>query len=372
MINFIHKDTVIGIKKLTPSDLGFADNGITHIGLFKNTFNSLNINKSQLIPSTLIYNENSYDLLSIIDPITRANGNKDAPKIRKGQYDYEFIFNGVKMSSITKKVREIAEKDRSVNRYFLWFEIDTEELFYLLFDENSSDFNIITGIIGLIANRKIKIGKDKAAFKQLITFLNIKIENVDFEYYNELEIASQTGSTPINTKKQIPRPKDLERANKIFKAIGEEGEKLLFQYLESEKRQSNIREFKWLNQSREMYEPYDFEIIQNNGETIFSDAKATNKNFEDRPIYLSINELSFINDHKENYQIHRLYSINGSPKMRICKNIHKISDVFMPNFLIFNKSLNTESLIAKGIKLEVPTNLDILNFEDEILLNVNV
>jgi hypothetical protein len=118
------------------------------------------------------------------------------------------------------------------------------------------DFNSIENIVGAIGGRKMQIGNTKSEFGTLVTYLNSKVNNVNLEYYNELEEATQTG-TEKTTKRIIPRPKDLERANKIFKAIGEEGERLLFQYLESEKRQSNIRDFKWLNQSREMYEPYD-------------------------------------------------------------------------------------------------------------------
>lgn len=76
--------------------------------------------------------------------------------------------------------------------------------------------------------------------------------------------------------------------NALFKAIGQEGEILLNQYFELEKRQNKIKDFNWLNKSREMYEPYDFEITQNNGTKFFSDAKSTNQEFEKhRPIYLS-------------------------------------------------------------------------------------
>jgi hypothetical protein len=81
--------------------------------------------------------------------------------------------------------------------------------------------------------------------------------------------------------------------------------------------------------------------------------------------------LSFINNNKDNYLIHRLYSIGEEPKMRICDNIHTVSDVFLPHYDTFKRSLNTERLTIQGVKLAVPTNLDMLNFEDEILLNAN-
>tara|TARA_R110002049_G_scaffold103234_2_gene249406 strand:- start:875 stop:1990 length:1116 start_codon:yes stop_codon:yes gene_type:complete len=370
MINQVHQNSIIGIKRLTSSDLGTADNGVTHIGLFNNTLNFLNFEEHQVVVSQLIYENRTYDLLSLLDYIQREDGRFDAPKIRKG-HERELFIGNTQINSVVREIRDISENEVAQNWYLLWLGLDSNELVFLLFKESSDDFNAIENIVGAIGGRKMQIGNTKREFRPLVSYLNSKVNNVNLEYYNELEEATQTG-TEKTTRRIIPRPKDLERANKIFKAIGEEGERLLFQYLESEKRQSNIRDFKWLNQSREMYEPYDFEIIQNNGNTIFSDAKATNKNFEDyRPIYLSSNELSFINDNKDNYLIHRLYSIGEEPKMRICDNIHTVSDIFIPNFNAFNRALNTERLSIQGIKLAVPTNLDILNFENEILLNAN-
>ena len=38
---------------------------------------------------------------------------------------------------------------------------------------------------------------------------------------------------------------------------------------------------------------------------------------------------------------------------------------------ILNQSLNQERLSTRGIKLAVPTDLQILNFNNEILLNAN-
>ena len=40
--------------------------------------------------------------------------------------------------------------------------------------------------------------------------------------------------------------------------------------------------------------------------------------------------------------------------MRICDNIHAVSDIFIPNYNILNQSLNQENLSLKGIKLAVP------------------
>lgn len=358
----------IGIKRLTDPDLGVITSHQTHIGLYEGTLSHLPYER-KAYNSQLIYNSTSYEGLLFLKFIN----NNRSPAINLGSIiEQRDLPNNV--VSVGKKVREIADTNRNLSWYLIWFALDNDEIITILLNQNSTEIIELNSLgidLAQLSNRGLKIGTENSNYNRLAQFLNNITTTVNLEYIDELETATQTGNEKVS-KRKIPRPQDLERANKIFKAIGEEGERLLFQYLESEKRQSNIRDFKWLNQSREMYEPYDFEIIQNNGDTIFSDAKATNKNFEDfRPIYLSSNELSFINDNKENYLIHRLYSIGEEPKMRVCDNIHTVSDIFIPDYNTFKNSLNAERLSIQGVKLAVPTNLDMLNFENEILLNAN-
>jgi hypothetical protein len=363
MVNQVHENSVIGIKRLTSSDLGFANNGVTHIGLFKDTFNFLDISERRSLVSTLIYQNSTFDLLSIFDPITRADGTLDAPKIRKGDGD-ELIVGNVKMDSVVRQVRRIAETNVNTERYLLWFGLDTDELVYLLFDRDSNDFSSITGIIGRIDERKIKIGNNIVEFRLLIQFLNSKVETVNFEYYEELEVASQTGS--ISTSKRvIPRVRDIAKANKLFKETGIKGEELLYQYFERQKSISTIKDFKWMNQSMETGMPYDFEITNLDNSIVFSDAKSTSYKFE-LPIILSFGELNFINDNRNHYLIHRLYSINETPKMRVCSSINFVSDIFIPNYDIFNQSLITESFSIRSPQLAVSPSL--LSFQEPILL----
>lgn len=363
MVDQVHDNSIIGIKKLTSSDLGFANNGVTHIGLFKDTFNFLDISERRSLASTLIYQNRTFDLLSIFDPITRANGKLEAPKIRKGDGD-ELIVGNVTMDSVVRQVRRIAETNVNIERYLLWFGLDTDELVYLLFDRDSDDFNSIIRIIGRIDERKIKIGNNLVEFKLLIQFLNSKVETVNFEYYEELEIASQIGS--ISTSRRvIPRVRDIEKANKLFKETGIKGEELLYKYFEVQKHNSVIRDFKWMNQSMETGMPYDFEIINLDNSVVFSDAKSTSYKFE-LPMILSSGELNFINDNRNRYLIHRLYAINETPKMRVCDSINFVSDIFIPNYNIFTQSLITERFSIRGVKLAVPPSL--LNFQEPILL----
>ncbi len=75
----------------------------------------------------------------------------------------------------------------------------------------------------------------------------------------------------------------------------------------------------------------------------------------EQPMVLSTGELSFIDRHKENYLIHRIYSINDEPKFKICNNIFRISDIFLPNLEIFDNSLNDNGLSIRNLNLAVPT-----------------
>ena len=76
-------------------------------------------------------------------------------------------------------------------------------------------------------------------------------------------------------------------------------------------------------------------------------------------------------NNKDNYLIHRIYSVFDEPKLRVCENISKVSDIFTPNYSSFNATLKNERLTVQGIKLAVPTDLEMLTFENEIILNPN-
>ena len=137
--------------------------------------------------------------------------------------------------------------------------------------------------------------------------------------------------------------------------------------MENQKSTSQIKDFKWLNQSKETGMPYDFEITTLDNTIFFSDAKATNYKFS-QPMILSTGELKFINENKENYLIHRLYSISDVPKLRVCNNIFSVSDLFIPPYQVFNNSITASGLKLQGAKLAVTPSLEILNFGEEILL----
>ncbi len=379
---------IISLKKISDADFGIAKGHQTHIGLFENTFRHINFDNNELLinyseserekqyslVSQLVYQNRSFETLSLLAYINNGLGEFRSPRIRSGNPNELNLLNNNFVSTYNK-IKEIASEDFSKDWFIAIIALETNEIAFLLFNEDSDDYIAIENIIGEIrpydhnGNWRKHINQENPIYNQFIQFLNTRIELSNIEYYEELEIASQTGEE-IVTKRVIPRVRDIEKANKLFKDTGLKGEELLYKYFELQKNDSIIKDFKWMNQSKETGMPYDFEITNLDNSVVFSDAKSTSYKFE-LPIILSSGELNFINDNKDKYLIHRLYSINEEPKLRVCDNIHTISDIFIPNYEILNQSLNQERLSTRGIKLAVPTDLQILNFNNEILLNAN-
>jgi hypothetical protein len=364
MVNQVHRDSAIGIKKLSEADLGISlTSNQTHIGLFDGTLSFLS-EEHQTISSQLIYQSSVFDLLSLLDYIKNPDGSYRSPKIRLGN-ESELLVEEIKINSVVREIRNIIQVSPNEDWFLLWLGLDTNELVFLLFKNGTTDFNEISNIIGNIGTRK-QIDNTSNQFRPLVTYLNDKIELVNIEYYEELEIASQTGEEKVS-RRVISRIRDIEKANKLFKDTGLKGEELLYKYFELQKNESIIKDFKWMNQSKETGLPYDFEITNMDNSIIFSDAKSTSYKFE-LPIILSSGELKFINEKKDKYLIHRLYLINQEPKLRICYNIHNVSTIFLKNYEIFNQTLSQDCLFIRGVKLAVPTDLTKINFSNEIRL----
>jgi hypothetical protein len=379
---------IISVKKISDADFGITRGHQTHIGLFENTFKHINFDDNELLisysesvkekqyslVSQLVYKNRSFETLSLLAYINNGVGEFRSPRIRSGNQNELNLFENI-FESTYNKIKEIASQDFNKDWFLAIITLETNEIAFLLFNEESDDYTSVENIIGEIGpydnngNWRKHISKESPIYNRFIQFLNTRIELSNIEYFEELEIASQTGEDKV-TRRVIPRVRDIEKANKLFKDTGLKGEELLYKYFELQKNGSIIKDFKWMNQSKETGMPYDFEITNLDNSIVFSDAKSTSYKFE-LPIILSSGELNFINDNKDKYLIHRLYSINEEPKLRVCDNIHTVSDIFIPNYEILNQSLNQERLSTRGIKLAVPTDLQILNFNNEILLNAN-
>lgn len=128
--------------------------------------------------------------MSLLDYIKNPDGSYRSPKIRKGN-EPELVVVDLRINSVVREIREIIQVSPNDDWFLLWLGLDTNELVFLLFKNGTTDFNEISNIIGNIGVRK-QIDNTSNHFRPLVTYLNNKIENLNIEYYEELEIASQT------------------------------------------------------------------------------------------------------------------------------------------------------------------------------------
>ncbi len=358
----LHSQTKIGYKLLTDADLGRGTSHQTHIGLFENTLDFIT-NFQQQSFAQFIYNDSLKELLSFLDPIQNPDGTYRSPKIRSAS-ESDLDIAGTRINSVVKEIREIIKREVNNEWYLFWFGLDNEDLVFFLVKKDSQNYIDITNIIGKLNNRGV-IEKSNPNFNQIINFLNEKVNDLNIEYEEELEVVAQTGEISTEKRKN-PRAYDIEKAKAIFKEIGKKGEELVNNYLGQLKENKEIKDFKWMNKEKESGMPYDFEIIQNNGEIFFTDVKSTSYKFEQRMIF-SGQEFKFINQN-ENYLIHRVFNLKESPKLKVCNNVKNVSDKFVPNLNSFSSDVGVYGLKINSVKVEVPPVLERLTFDNEISL----
>ena len=355
----LHREAVIGYKKLSKADLGTSlTSHLTHIGLYGDTLGFIE-NYYQKSSAQLIYETNVYGSIYMLDPILNPDGSFRSPKIRIGN---EQDFQEIGLYATARMIRDIASSDTSCNWYLLWFGLENQELVFLLIKENSNDYNMIMQLIGNMDSGKVF--QNDANFNQVITFLNTKINKLNFSYFEELELYSQIQERQI-IKKINPKKYDIDKALRRFKEIGRIGEEIVNEHLNRLVYSREIKSFQWMNQNSESGLPFDFEIESNNGDIIYSDAKSTSYRFEQKMIFSS-QELQFINQNR-NYMIHRVFNLNENPQLSICDNIANITDSFMNNYMHFNSAIQQNDIYVNSMKISVPPANRRLNFYDEVI-----
>ena len=346
----IHGNSKVGYKKLTDADLGIRGGSShqTHIGLHETSLDYLKNFRRNFI-SPFIYEDKSKELLCLLTFIERSNGRIEAPKIISGK-NTNLFYEGVKINSVTKEIREITQKEGiDLGWYLMWFGLENEDLVFFLFKNDSEDFKEVIRIIG---NVKIRgtINKNDVEFKQIINFLELKINKTSIAYLEELEIIAQTND--VASKIIKPRSYDIEKAKAFYQETGKKGEELVAIYLEKLKASQSIKNYKWMNQSKESGFPYDFEIDEITNKKIFTDVKTTSYTFQQKMIF-SNQELMFINQNP-NYHVFRVYNINEEiPVMRVCENIDLLSQKIMLNISSFEKDLLLNETSIKELKLAI-------------------
>ena len=363
MIFKIHNNSKIAYKRLSKADKGISStSNQTHIGLFKQTLEFLTSNRVNTT-AQLIFKNNSEEYICLIDYIQNPDGTYRSPKIRKGD-DNDLYINNIKLNSIVREIWDIiSNTSDDLDWYLMWFGLDNQELVFFLFNNRSEDYKNLEKILGVIKNRQI-IENNDSVFNYLTKYINLTIEQANSDYLEGLEASLQLGIP--NSKRLIPRATDVARAQEYCQDIGRKGEELVNEYFKKQLSAGNIISFKWVNEELESGLPYDFEIVEKDNTVIYTDVKSTAYEFKQN-MYLSGNELNFINDNPGRYIIQRVYKANDAPIMRECRNMIHVPEYYIPLFRPFNQQIATKGLTV-NTTVSVPVNFENLIFEDEIKL----
>lgn len=136
------------------------------------------------------------------------------------------------------------------------------------------------------------------------------------------------------------------------------GENYIEKYLSFLKLNAEIRDYKWISKN-DPFAPYDFFIIDQNGESVLLDAKSTVGAFSQK-FFVSYNELKKMVQCRERYDIYRVYNIdNSSAMLRICRDIRSFSQSILE---ILEKLPN--GVIADSVAISPLA----LKFDAEIIL----
>jgi len=357
----LHKETNIGYKKITDAELGLTDGGTTHIGLLQNTLEFIP-NYHQESPAQLIYDNNIIEVIDFLDPIENPDGSLRSPKIRTGK-KAELARYQDGRTSVVNNIRKIANDNPNNDWFLFWFGLDDKELIFILINKNSDNYFELLSLLGSL-NTRGTITRTSPIFVKIIEYLTLKVNKLNIKYFEELEINTQIEEKYFSQRIN-PKRYDIIKAQNLFQKIGKEGEEIVNEHLHRLVHAQEIKSFQWMNENSESGLPFDFKIKCNDGNTIYSDSKATSYRFEQKMIFSS-QELQFINQNR-NYMVHRVFNLNEKPELRVCDNIANITDNFMNNYRHFNNEIEQYDISVNSMKISVPPTNRILNFYDEVI-----
>ncbi|MHC1789004.1 protein NO VEIN domain-containing protein [Solidesulfovibrio sp.] len=112
----------------------------------------------------------------------------------------------------------------------------------------------------------------------------------------------------------------LQRARQNAEAVGRDGELLINAWLDQQQQAGVIREHTWTS-SANAVAPYDFTVVDVDGNEIRLDVKSTSGPFE-RPLHVSMAELLEMADEGRRYDLYRVYGLEvGAASLRIAENL---------------------------------------------------
>lgn len=341
MIFKVHNENIFGVKKLTKADLGLGTSHQTHIGLYDGILAYLE-DTDEIKEAYLIFKNQCERLDCYFDRIENPDGTFRSPKIRVGTTD-----------SIVKEIRAKSAQITD-DLYLLWFSLDNGELLFILFEENSDDYRFFN-------SHGVLDGKFRFT-AEILEYVFTRFDSTNENILVELELNSQ-GVQPRRHYRRI----DIERANELFRQTGRTGEELINKYLERLKHCSKIKDFSWMNKSRESGLPYDFCIIQNDSHNRFVDVKTTRFKF-DSPIVFSSQEALFITNETVLYSVFRAYNIVAdTPFLRICGNCRDKMGVVLSDYTSYCSVCQGHGYEVQSSFLVKPTDSS-LRFSNDINL----
>ena len=333
----LHPEKRIGLKKLTDADLGLSNSSRqTHIGLYEGVLEYLE-DSDVIKKGLLVYKNNCFVLDCYFDRIATPNGGFRSPKIRKGPMAKE---------SVVDKIRAIAKDSQETDWFLIWSGLESGQIVFWLMNKKSKDYKEIKE--NVIHSIKI-LKENESCFNNVEKILLSRLNVSSYCVQKDIEVASQTGK---NVK--IYRPKDIEKADEIFKKIGRDGECLIASYLSLQKKKKKIRSYRWMNQNAESGEPFDFLINEGLESEKFIDVKSTRFDF-DQYLYYSDGEIKFIDTLKDDnkYCVYRVFEIGTSNLMKICASCQeKISSIY-EDINIFEQKIQHKAAILQNTKIGI-------------------
>ena len=362
----LHPKSKIGYKVLSPAELHRTGGHTTHIGLFGDTV-AFVTEAHRTLPARLIYQNKCLELPCFFDFITRSNGDVEAPKIRMGN-DADLNVNGSLTSSIVREIVDIvSKKGNEQTWYLIWFGLSNEEFVFYLIEKDSVEYNqLILLMPSLSYTKRGKVNPFLPESKKILEYLEVKAENSNIDYLQDLEIFVQTGEIPLKIIK--PRYFDIAKANKQFSETGRKGEELIAEYLSKLQSKKIIKNFTWVNKSKESSYPYDFEFNDGLDRNVFMDVKTTAYTFNQKMVF-SNSEIAFINQNS-NYYVYRVYGLNNTnPSLRVCEDFSKLSHNLDQNIANFKRAISENETNLNSLKLQISPANRLINFNDEIILS---
>lgn len=253
--------------------------------------------------------------------------------------------------------------------YLFWFGLESEQSVFWLFNNMSQTYADITNLgLSLNDNSKGRLTENDSIFNKILLYIENNLDKSTESVMRELEIETQVPGKLI-TEQKIKKY-DINRAQKLFTEIGNQGEEFIAEYFDKLKYEKQIINYNWVNKSSESGYPYDFWYQDLSDNIIYLDVKTTKFDFNQRIVY-SDKEISFALSKSNNYyNIYRVYNLtDNNADLRICKNCAIHFNLINENILAFKRDLNNINTNIQSVNIAFEPTISNLVFGSEIQLD---